>query len=58
MINKTFGAPFPGTTRGGHQVFESATVGPILPSFGGCGAGSCLPLMVVVASAAPGVPVV
>lgn len=58
IINNMLGAPFSGTTRGGHHVCDSATVFPILLLSTGCGAGISLPLMVVVASAAPGVPVV
>src|SRR6478735_8742194 len=53
MISSTFGAPFGGTTRGGHQVLDSLAVSLITPpNFGGSG-GSCVPATVVVPLAAP-----
>ena len=57
MISSTFGAPLGGTTRGGHQGVESLAVSLITPPNFGGGGGSCFPLMVVVASADPRVPV-
>jgi len=56
MISSTLGAPFGGTTRGGHQGFESAAFSLITPPNFGSGGGSCFPVMVVVASGEPGVP--
>ena len=58
MMSKMLGAPLGGTTRGGHQGFEPATVRSILPPNFGSGGGSCAPLMVVVALGEPGTPVV
>src|SRR6185295_12118169 len=57
-MSNTLGAPFGGTTRGGHHVFESLTSSLITPPNFGSGAGSWLPLIVVVALGAPKVPVV
>src|SRR6185295_15171866 len=57
-MSNTLGAPFGGTTRGGHHVFESLTSSLITPPNFAGGAGSCLPLTVVVALGAPGVPVI
>jgi|SRR5580704_836713 len=57
MIRSTLGAPFGGTTRGGHQGLEflaSSLITP--PNFGG-GGGSCFPSREVVALGEPGVPV-
>ena len=53
-----FGASFGGTTRGGHQGVDCSASSLITPPNFGAGAGSCLPLMVVVALGEPGVPVV
>ena len=47
-----------GTTLGAHQASESSASSLITPPNVGLGAGSCLPLMVVVAPGEPGVPVV
>src|SRR6266481_8756403 len=58
MISNTLGAPFGGTTRGGHQGFDSEAFSLITPPNFGSGGGSCLPSMVVVALGDPGVPVV
>src|SRR5215470_14702313 len=58
MISSTLGAPFGGTTRGGHQGFESAAFSLITPPNFGSGGGSCFPVIVVVASGEPGTPVV
>jgi len=58
MISSTFGASFGGTMRGAHQIFDCSAVSLISPPNLGSGAGSCLPLIVVVALAEPGVPVV
>src|SRR5271157_3846412 len=49
MMSSTLGAPFGGTTRGGHHAFDCAAVCPMTPPNSGSGAGSCFPLMVVVA---------
>ena len=57
MISRTFGAPFGGTTRGGHQGADSEAFSLITPPNFGSGGGSCLPLMVVVAPGEPSVPV-
>src|SRR4029077_1716443 len=56
-MSSTLGAPFGGTTRGGHHVFESLTSSLITPPNFGSGAGIWLPLIVVVALGAPEVPV-
>src|ERR1700693_862480 len=54
MMRSTLGAPFGGTTRGGHHVVESlASCLMTPPNFGG-GGGSCLPSRVVVALGEPG----
>ena len=58
MITRTFGAPFGGTTRGGHHAFDSVAFSLITPPNFGSGGGSCLPLIVVVSLGEPGVPVV
>src|SRR5216110_1066873 len=58
MISNTLGAPLGGTTRGGHHRFDSVAFSLIMPPNFGSGAGSCFPLMVVVALGEPGVPVV
>ena len=57
MISSTFGAPFGGTTRGGHQDLESLALSLITPPNFGGGGGSCFPSIVVVASGEPSVPV-
>src|SRR5271166_1581622 len=57
MMSSTLGAPLGGTMRGGHQGVESLAVSLITPPNFGGGGGSCFPLMVVVASAEPNVPV-
>src|SRR5271157_3355325 len=57
MIRSTLGAPFGGTMRGGHHGVESLAVSFITPPNFGGGGGICFPLMVVVASAEPNVPV-
>src|SRR5690349_21812928 len=57
MMSRTFGAPLGGTSRGGHQVFEPWRVSLITPPNFGSGAGSCLPLTVVVALGEPNTPV-
>src|SRR6266436_4661420 len=57
MISRMFGAPFCGTTFGGHQVFDSVASSLITPPNFGGGGGICLPSMVVVALGEPGVPV-
>src|SRR5207253_2654150 len=58
MMSRMLGAPLGGTTRGGQYGLESVAVSLITPPNFGTGAGSCLPLMVVVALGEPGVPVV
>ena len=57
MISRMLGAPLGGTTRGGHQAFDCRALSLITPPNFGSGGGSCLPLMVVVASGEPGTPV-
>src|SRR5260370_36847688 len=57
MMSSTLGAPFGGTTRGGHQAFDSEAFSLITPPNGGSGGGSCFPLMVVVALGEPRSPV-
>jgi len=52
------GAPFGGTTRGGHHAFDSKAFSMITPPNFGSGGGSCFPLIVVVALGEPGSPVV
>src|SRR6516165_9934316 len=58
MINRMFGAPCGGTTLGGHHGVDSLAVSLITPPNFGSGGGSCLPLIVVVASGEPGVPLI
>src|SRR5262245_3780895 len=58
MMSKMFGASLAGTTRGGHHGFDCCAVSLIMPPNLMSGAGSCLPLIVVVALGEPGVPVV
>src|SRR6516164_8720519 len=57
-MSRMLGAPFGGTTRGGHHGLESLAVSLITPPNFGSGGGSCLPSIVVVASGEPSVPVV
>src|SRR5271165_6180895 len=58
MMRRTLGAPLGGTRRGGHQGLESLALSLITPPNFCGGAGSCSPLMVVVALGEPGVPVI
>src|SRR6516165_10608865 len=58
MMSSTFGAPCGGTTRGGHHGVDSEAFSLITPPNFGSGGGSCLPVIVVVASGEPGVPVI
>src|ERR1044071_7098071 len=58
MMSNTFGAPFGGTTRGGHHGIDSDAFSLITPPNFGSGGGSCLPSIVVVALGEPSVPVV
>jgi hypothetical protein len=58
MISSTLGAPWGGTTRGGHQGLDCRALFLITPPNFGSGAGSCLPLIVMVASGEPGVPAI
>src|SRR5271157_312816 len=53
MMSSTFGAPFGGTTRGGHQGFDCSALRSILPSNLSGGGGSCLPLIGAVAHGEP-----
>ena len=57
MMSSTLGAPFGGTTRGGHQDFDSEAFSPITPPNFEIGGGSCFPLIVVVAPGEPNSPV-
>ena len=57
MISSTFGAPFGGATRGAHHGLDCSASFLMTPPNFGSGGGSCLPLMVVVASGEPSVPV-
>src|SRR4249919_1725014 len=57
MMSRTLGAPFGGTTRGGHQAFDSEAFSLITPPNFGSGGGSCFPLIVVVALGEPNSPV-
>src|SRR5271169_2965189 len=57
MMSRMLGAPLGGTMRGGHQVFEPSRVSLITPPNFGSGAGSWLPLTVVVALGSPNTPV-
>ncbi len=58
MMSRMLGAPFGGTTRGGHQGVESLTLSLITPPNGIGGGGICFPSMVTVASGEPGVPLI
>src|SRR6266581_1443050 len=58
IMRRIFGACLGGTTRGAHHGFEWRASSLITPPNFGSGAGSCFPLMVVVAPGEPGVPVV
>src|SRR5277367_6812762 len=58
MIKSTLGAFVGGTTRGGHQIFESATLGLSTPPNGTGGAGIWFPLITSVELAEPGVPLI
>src|SRR5215468_4569443 len=58
IISSTFGAPFGGTTRGGHHGVDCEALSLITPPNFGSGVGSCFPVIVVVASGEPGVPVI
>src|SRR5271165_1591410 len=58
MMRRTLGAPLGGTRRGGHQGLESRALSLITPPNFPGGAGSCSPLMVVVALGESGVPVI
>src|SRR5271167_1295688 len=57
MMSNTLGAPFGGTTVGGHQGVDSVAFSLITPPNAGSGGGSCLPLIVVVVWGAPRTPV-
>ena len=57
MMSSILGAPFGGTTRGGHHGFDSVAFSLITPPNFGSGGGSCLPSMVVVAPGEPSSPV-
>src|SRR5438552_8078994 len=58
MIRRMFGACLGGTMRGAHHIFDCRASSLMTPPNFGSGGGSCFPLMVVVALAEPGVPVV
>src|SRR5882724_9836592 len=58
MMRRMLGAPFGGTTRGGHHGVDSEAFSLITPPNFGSGGGSCFPSMVVVAPGEPGVLVV
>jgi hypothetical protein len=53
MMSSTLGAPFGGTTRGGHHGFDSEAFSLITPPNFGSGGGICLPSSVVVAIGEP-----
>src|SRR6516165_12671685 len=57
MMSSTFGAPFGGTTRGGHHGVDSEALSLITPPKFGGGGGSCLLSIVVVALGDPETPV-
>src|ERR1700730_1763263 len=58
MMRRMLGAPLGGTIRGGQYGVESRALSLIPPPNFVGGAGSCSPLMVVVALGEPGVPVI
>src|SRR5262249_3413835 len=58
MISSTLGAPFGGTTRGGHHGFDCKASFLMTPPNFGSGGGSRSPWMVVVALGEPGVPTI
>src|SRR5512137_709004 len=58
MMSRMLGACLGGTMRGAHHAFDLRASFLITPPNFGSGAGSCLPLIVVVASGEPGVPVI
>src|SRR5664280_3669384 len=57
IMSSTLGAPFGGTTLGGHHGVESVAACLMTPPNFGGGGGICFPSIVVVASALPNVPV-
>ena len=57
IMSNTLGAPFGGTTRGGHQGCDFEAFSLITPPNFGSGGGSCFPSIVVVAPGEPGTPV-
>src|SRR5271157_6297502 len=56
MMSSTLGAPFGGTTRGGHHGVDSVALSLITPPNGGSGGGSCFPSIEVVAPGDPSTP--
>ena len=58
MISRMFGGSLGGTMRGAHHALDWLALSLITPLNFGSGAGSCLPLIVVVAPGEPGVSVV
>src|SRR5438034_11717656 len=58
IMRRMLGACLGGTTRGAHHGFDWRASFLITPPNFGSGAGSCFPLIVVVAPGDPGVPVV
>src|SRR6266436_2139741 len=58
MMRRMLGAPFGGTTRGGHHGLESKALSLISPPNFIGGGGICFPSIVTVALGAPGTPVI
>src|SRR5215831_12508085 len=58
IMSRMLGACLGGTIRGAHHAFDWRALSLITPPNFGSGAGSCFPLIVVVAPGEPGVPVV
>ena len=56
MISSTLGAPFGGTTRGGHQGVDAVAASLITPPNLIGGGGSCFPSSVTVALGEPSTP--
>src|SRR5262249_32526218 len=56
MMSRMFGAPFGGTTRGGHHGFDWSAFRSTFPPNGRSGPGSCFPSSVTVADGDPGAP--
>src|SRR5262249_53620629 len=58
IMSRMLGACLGGTTRGAHHALDCKALSLITPPNFGSGAGSCFPLIVVVAPGEPGVPVI